>query len=79
LDDRSFGIVCVAQTEERRRWGWEDQFYLNQFVPEFLSPLMAESRRSRDKVRGHLIPTRHEARSGLPTLPLDVGNYGDTH
>jgi DNA-binding CsgD family transcriptional regulator len=54
LDDRSFGIVCVAQTEERRRWGWEDQFYLDQFVLGFLSPLMAESRRSRDKVRGHL-------------------------
>ena len=54
LDDRSFGIVCVAQTEERRRWGWEDHFYLNQFVVGFLSPLMAESRRSRHKVHGHL-------------------------
>jgi DNA-binding CsgD family transcriptional regulator len=51
LDDRSFGIVCVAQTEERRRWGSEDQFYLNQFVVGFLSPLMAESRRSHDKFR----------------------------
>jgi DNA-binding CsgD family transcriptional regulator len=53
-DDRSFGIVCIAQTEEHRRWGWGDQSYLNQFVVGFLSPLMAESRRSRDKIRGHL-------------------------
>jgi DNA-binding CsgD family transcriptional regulator len=41
---RSFGIICLDHTEERRRWKQSDLDYLDQFVLEFLSPLMAESR-----------------------------------
>jgi DNA-binding CsgD family transcriptional regulator len=52
--NRSFGIICVDQTEERRRWAREDQVYLDQFVVGFLSPLMTESRAVRDRARLHL-------------------------
>jgi DNA-binding CsgD family transcriptional regulator len=46
-ESRSFGIVCVDQTEECRRWSETDLDYLDQFVVDFLSPVMAESRSCR--------------------------------
>lgn len=42
--NRSFGIVCIDHTEERRCWSQDEQRYLDQFVVGFLSPIMAESR-----------------------------------
>lgn len=42
--NRGFGIVCIDQTEECRRWAQDDQAYFDQFVLGFLSPLMAASR-----------------------------------
>jgi methionine-gamma-lyase len=42
--NRSFGIICVDQTEERRRWSESDLAYLDQSVLGFLSPIMALSR-----------------------------------
>jgi DNA-binding CsgD family transcriptional regulator len=48
---RSFGIVCVDQTEERRRWAQDDQIYLDQFALGFLAPLMAASRSGKARCR----------------------------
>jgi DNA-binding CsgD family transcriptional regulator len=42
--NRSFGIVCIDHTEEHRGWNSADQIYLDQFVVDFLSPIIAESR-----------------------------------
>jgi DNA-binding CsgD family transcriptional regulator len=52
--NRSFGMICVAQTEERRRWSESDLAYLDQFVLGFLSPIMAESRSRQSKSRRSL-------------------------
>ncbi|MET1027060.1 MAG: helix-turn-helix transcriptional regulator [Dongiaceae bacterium] len=42
--NRSFGIICIDHTEERRRWNQGDLVYLDAFALNFLSPILAESR-----------------------------------
>jgi DNA-binding CsgD family transcriptional regulator len=54
--NRSFGIICIDQTEERRRWGESDLTYLDQFVLGLLSPILAESRSCQSQSRGSLTP-----------------------
>jgi len=44
---RCFGIICVDQTEEHRRWRDSDLAYLDQFAVSFLSPIMVASRSCR--------------------------------
>jgi DNA-binding CsgD family transcriptional regulator len=54
--NRSFGIVCIDQTEERRQWSESDLAYLDQFVLGLLSPILAEIRPSQSESRGSLTP-----------------------
>jgi DNA-binding CsgD family transcriptional regulator len=39
-----FGIICVDDTEEARRWEERDHAYLDRFVVSFLAPILYESR-----------------------------------
>jgi len=39
-----FGIICVDDTEEARRWEDRDHAYLNRFVNSFLAPILYECR-----------------------------------
>jgi DNA-binding CsgD family transcriptional regulator len=57
--NRSFGMICVDQTEERRRWSESDLSYLDQFVLGFLSPIMALSRSCQSDSRRSLTPAEH--------------------
>jgi DNA-binding CsgD family transcriptional regulator len=55
---RSFGLVCIDHAEKWRRWSDAEQTYLDQFVLEFLSPVMAEAR-SRQADRCLLTPAEN--------------------
>jgi DNA-binding CsgD family transcriptional regulator len=54
--NRSLGIICIDQTEERRLWGESDLAYLDQFVLGLLSPILAEMRSRQSQSRGSLSP-----------------------
>ncbi len=54
--NRSFGMICIDQTEEHRQWNDNDLTYLDQFVLGFLSPMMALSRVSQSQNRRSLTP-----------------------
>jgi DNA-binding CsgD family transcriptional regulator len=54
--NRSFGMICIDQTEEHRQWNDNDLTYLDQFVLGFLSPMMALSRINQLKNRRSLTP-----------------------
>jgi DNA-binding CsgD family transcriptional regulator len=56
--NRSFGLICIDHTEERRRWNRGDLLYLDQFVLNFLSPIVAASRFS--QAEGHRALTEAE-------------------
>jgi DNA-binding CsgD family transcriptional regulator len=55
--NRSFGMICIDQTEERRQWNDSDLAYLDQFVLGFLSPILALSHFSQSESRRSLTPT----------------------
>jgi DNA-binding CsgD family transcriptional regulator len=49
-----FGIICVDDTEEARRWEECDHAYLDRFVLSFLAPILYESRAMQTEVAGPL-------------------------
>jgi DNA-binding CsgD family transcriptional regulator len=66
--NRSFGIVCIDHTEEYRCWSEDDLVYLDQFILDFLSPLLAESRSSQAEVRPLTAAERSVARLAVRGL-----------
>jgi DNA-binding CsgD family transcriptional regulator len=42
--NRSFGLICIDHTEERRCWSQSDLVYLDQFVVNFFAPIISASR-----------------------------------
>jgi DNA-binding CsgD family transcriptional regulator len=67
--DRTFGIVCIDQAEEERRWSEADLNYLDQFTVGFLSPIVAEIR-SRDIASGSFLSAAERAVVQLASLGL---------
>jgi DNA-binding CsgD family transcriptional regulator len=41
--DHRFGTVCIEQMDEYRQWSVADLAYLDQFVLDFLSPIIAQA------------------------------------
>jgi DNA-binding CsgD family transcriptional regulator len=56
-----FGIVCVDQTEDRRRWSDAEQAYLERFVRLFFAPVIFESRLAAAPAKAGLLTDAEKA------------------